>query len=75
MIRERELRERLGISHSTIWRMLRAGKFPAPVRISQRVKAWRAADVERWLAERAGESVHEITADDRQSSLRARRDA
>jgi predicted DNA-binding transcriptional regulator AlpA len=55
LLRERELRERLGISHSTIWRMLRNKRFPEPIRLSARVKAWRLADIERWLSERASQ--------------------
>jgi predicted DNA-binding transcriptional regulator AlpA len=55
LLRERKLRERLGISHSTIWRMLRNKRFPEPIRLSARVKAWRLADIERWLSERASQ--------------------
>ena len=75
LLRERELRTRLGISHTTIWRMLRDKRFPEPIRLSARIKAWRVADIECWLAERVGQSVDEITADNRQSPVRASRDA
>jgi predicted DNA-binding transcriptional regulator AlpA len=54
LLRESDLRNRLKLSHSTIWRLLRAGQFPSPVRVSQRLKAWRLVDIERWLTTRAG---------------------
>ena len=31
------------------WRNVRAGTFPAPVKLSQRVTAWRIADIRRWM--------------------------
>ena len=39
---------------STLWRWVKAGLFPAPVRLSVGITAWRAEDVQRWIAEREG---------------------
>jgi len=39
----------LPFSAATLWRMTKAGKFPAPVRLSERVTAWRVSDVRAWL--------------------------
>ena len=36
-------------SSATLWRMVAAGKFPAPVKLSERVTAWRVGDVREWL--------------------------
>jgi prophage regulatory protein len=36
--------------------MARAGKFPKPVRISERCVAWIASEVESWLADRIAAS-------------------
>ena len=41
---------------STLNRWERAGKFPAPLRIGDRWKAWRQSDIERWLREAARRS-------------------
>ncbi|MBP6761086.1 MAG: AlpA family phage regulatory protein [Thauera sp.] len=38
-------------SKSTLWRRVKAGLFPAPVRISVGITAWRAEDVRHWIAE------------------------
>lgn len=50
--------ERAGIaavSHATLWRMVAAKRFPAPVKLSEGVTAWRVEDVRKWLA---GASSH-----------------
>jgi prophage regulatory protein len=47
----------LGVSYSRwhLYRLVRKNKFPRPVALGPEPcarKAWRAADIERWLAER-----------------------
>lgn len=37
------------VSQSTLKRWVRAGKFPAPIKLSENVSAWRAADVHTWV--------------------------
>ena len=43
---------RLGIDYSptTLWRLWKAGQFPAPLKLGARRNAWRASDIEAWLA-------------------------
>jgi prophage regulatory protein len=41
-----------GLGRSTIYRLITAGDFPAPIRISTRAVAWRRTDVESWTAAR-----------------------
>lgn len=36
-------------SNSTLWRQIRAGTFPAPVKLSEGITAWRVEDVRQWL--------------------------
>ena len=38
-------------SKSTLWRRIQARTFPTPVKLSERVTAWRAEDIRRWIAE------------------------
>lgn len=40
-------------SDTTLWRRVRAGEFPAPVRISPGRVAWLAVDVYGWIRERS----------------------
>jgi prophage regulatory protein len=51
-LRERELRAYVPLSHSSIWREVKAGRFPAPVKLTERATAWRWGDVLAWLEER-----------------------
>lgn len=36
-------------SRATVWRKVRSGEFPAPVKLSERITAWRAADIRQWI--------------------------
>lgn len=36
-------------SSATLWRKVKTGKFPRPVKLSERVTAWRAEDVRDWM--------------------------
>jgi prophage regulatory protein len=48
--RAREARRGLlPFSTATLWRKVVAGQFPAPVKLSSRVTAWRCEDVHAWM--------------------------
>lgn len=49
------LKQRLGVSGSSIWAWVKAGKFPKPIKLSENCTAWNAADVEAWAQERIAE--------------------
>lgn len=36
-------------SSATLWRRVKAGTFPKPVKLSERVTAWNVEDVRQWL--------------------------
>lgn len=44
-----------GLARSTVYREIRAGRFPAPVHVGPRLSAWLAAEVDAWIAERVAE--------------------
>jgi predicted DNA-binding transcriptional regulator AlpA len=52
-VRERELLEIIPFSHATLWRKVKTGEFPAPVKLSDRITAWRADEVRGWMESRA----------------------
>ncbi len=47
------VRERTGLSRSTIWRLERRGEFPRHRRISTNVVAWVEEEVSGWIRNRA----------------------
>ena len=50
LLRFGEVRQRTGLSRSTIWRMERSGVFPKRVKVSVNVVAWREDEVTAWIA-------------------------
>jgi len=45
-------------SSATLWRRVKLGEFPKPIKLSTRVTAWRVADVRAFLqAQRAGDAA------------------
>lgn len=39
----------LGVAVVTVWRWSANGKLPQPVKLSDRVTAWRAKDIRNWI--------------------------
>lgn len=39
----------LPMGETTIWGKVRAGEFPQPVKLSERITAWRIEDVQEWM--------------------------
>jgi prophage regulatory protein len=44
----------LPVSPATVWRWVREGKFPKPFKLGESVTVWDAAEVEAFIARRAG---------------------
>ena len=38
-----------GLSRVTIWRYVKAGSFPTPLRLGARAVGWRQSDVHAWI--------------------------
>ncbi len=49
ILRIKTVLERTGLSRSTLYRRIQAGKFPAQVRIAERCTGWRESAVNGWL--------------------------
>ncbi len=41
----------LPISSTTIWRLVKKGAFPKPVKLGNSILAWKCIEVDQWLAE------------------------
>lgn len=46
----------LPVSPATLWRWVKAGKFPEPIRLSDRVTAWEASKVNAWIQSQSSEA-------------------
>lgn len=44
----------LGISKSTLYRLIDAGSFPKPFKLGVRLNAWRVETIETWLMNKGG---------------------
>lgn len=44
----------LGISKSTLYRLIDAGNFPKPFKLGVRLNAWRVETIETWLMTKGG---------------------
>jgi prophage regulatory protein len=58
ILREPELLARVGLGHTRVWELERAGKFPRRFKISPEGRAcgWLESAVEQYIAERAQQS-------------------
>ena len=50
LLKAREVCEMLGISRATLYRMIRQGKFPRPVKLSADSSRWPSQEVEDYMA-------------------------
>ena len=55
-----DLSERKGIvwSRQHLGRMIKAGKFPRPLKIGEATVAWPEEEIDRWLCDRIAERDH-----------------
>jgi prophage regulatory protein len=49
-IRANDVARLIGVSKVTLWRMVRAGRFPAPVTVNVGSKAYVLEEVQEWMA-------------------------
>ncbi len=37
------------VSSATLWRMVKAGDFPQPIKLTKRCTAWKVEDIRAWM--------------------------
>jgi len=62
-IRQQQLIETrlVPFSASTLWRKVKAGEFPQPVKISTHITAWRMSDIRAWVTDPAAYRAREVS--------------
>lgn len=56
ILRIKQVVERIGLSRTTVWRMVKRGQFPPPIALYGRNIGWRDATVTSWILERERDS-------------------
>jgi prophage regulatory protein len=54
-LRLKEIRQRVGLSRSTIYRMMKDGTFPPSLSLGARTSVWLVSEVEAWISARQPE--------------------
>lgn len=49
LLTPKEVAGRLSIATNTLWRMVKRGQFPQPIRFNRRLVRWKAHDVVQYL--------------------------
>lgn len=52
LLRRQEVEERCQLSRSTLYRMMREGEFPEPIKVGARAVRWPELEIEAWLSDR-----------------------
>ncbi len=60
-IRLPEVRQRVGISKSQIYKLIADEQFPQPVKVSQRISCWVVAEIEGWVNNKIERRDEELT--------------
>ena len=47
-----QVKQRTGLSRSTVYAYIRDGRFPAPVSISARCVAWVESEIDDWISQK-----------------------
>ena len=55
LIRRKEVQDKTGLGASSIYAMMKLGKFPKCLNLSERRVAWLESDVDQWITERIAE--------------------
>ena len=55
LLRVKEVSELVGIGKSTVWAWVKEGKFPKPVKLSDRVTVWRESEVQTFISKAGGD--------------------
>jgi prophage regulatory protein len=56
ILRSQEVCTHTGLSRTTVYRLIRRGQFPRPIRLTARTTGWLQSEIEDWIAARVFES-------------------
>ena len=53
ILRRKDVEAVIGLSRSTIYKLMNEETFPKAIRLGQRAVGWRLSDINNWIDERA----------------------
>ena len=56
LIRLKELIKIIGLSRSTVYKLLSEGKFPKRIKLTQKTVVWRLSEIQTWIDEKDGKN-------------------
>lgn len=52
ILRRLDVQRVTGLSKATLWRLVKAGAFPQPIKLSERAVGWKADEIDAWIESR-----------------------
>lgn len=52
ILRRRAVERKTGLTTSTLYRFIKNGQFPAPIKLGVQAVGWLESDIEEWLSSR-----------------------
>ena len=49
LLRVKEVVKKTSVGKSTIWAWVKEGKFPKPIKLSDRISVWKESDIDAWI--------------------------
>lgn len=74
LIRRKEVQDKVGLGASSIYAMMKQGKFPKCLSLSERRVAWIESDIDKWIAEqiathRATSAIYEAEVEENKKAV------
>lgn len=57
ILRIQQVAEQTGLSHSSLYKQMRMGLFPRPIKLTARASGWEESAVQAWIENKIKESV------------------
>lgn len=54
ILRMPEVESAVGLSAATIYRRIKAGEFPAPIKLGKHASGWLESGIQMWIRQKAG---------------------
>ena len=57
ILRIQQVAEQTGLSHSSLYKQMRMGLFPRPIKLTSRASGWEESAVQAWIENKIKESA------------------